>query len=241
MADTLVLLHGANGSAEEMRPLAERMPAGITVFRPDWLGHGGRPAPDDDYGVDTIIADLELLLDAAGIGRCFLFGYSIGGYLALVLASRRPERARGVATLAARHVWHPHAVAHLVHLATPERLTRPGNPRAAELAAIHHPTDWTRVNAANRRLFASLQTEGALNDAAVRAIAAPGLVLNATADPLVPVAESHALAACFRTWRLGLFPGSAHPFRDAPLDDIATVLADFVRDVSDRDQAPAGT
>ena len=173
-----------------------------------------------------------LSLDRARIGRCFLFGYSVGGYAALLLAHLYPERVRGIVTFATRHLWHANGVAHLVHLADPARLTRPGNPRAAELGAIHRPADWRVVNAANRRLFASLGTDTPLREADLRAIAVPVLVLNGTRDPLVPEAESRHLASLFATWRLGLFEGSAHPFGATPLDDIAAATTGFVRDVA---------
>lgn len=237
MTDILVLLHGTNGSHGETQPLAVRMPRGIMTFAPDWLGHGGRPPPTHDYRMDAIVEDFVHALDRQRIDRCFLFGYSVGGYAALLLAHRHPERVRGIVTLATRHLWHAQGVGHLVHLATPERLTRPGNPRAAELAAIHHPTDWRLVNAANRLLFARLGEDPLLTEDDLRTIVAPVLVLNGTADPLVPQDETERLAQLFPTWRLGLFPGSAHPFGATPLDDIAATVAGFIRDVAARESA----
>ncbi|TVV74566.1 alpha/beta fold hydrolase [Sphingomonas solaris] len=237
MPETLVLLHGANGSAAEMAPVAQRLPPEIVTFAPDWLGHGGRPPPGAEYGITAIADDIEAAMDTAGIGRCFVFGYSIGGMLAMMLAHRRPDRIAGIATLAARAIWHPAAVAHIVHLADPARLTRPGNPRAAELAAIHHPTDWRLVNAANRRLFADLGHNPPLSPGDLRAMRVPVLVMNGSEDQLVPLAETHALAGSFATWRLGLFPGPAHPLTATPLDDIAASIAGFIRDVVARDHA----
>ena len=203
MTDTIVLLHGANGAREEMTPLAALLPPPLRPFAPNWLGHGGRPPPGADYSVAALVDDLIATLDREGISRCFLFGYSIGGYLALALARRQPERVRGIATLATRHIWDRESVDHLVHLADPARLTRPGNPRAAELARVHHPTDWQLVNGANRRMFADLGASPPLSDDDLRAIAAPVLVLNGTQDPLVSVDESQALAALFRDLAAG--------------------------------------
>jgi pimeloyl-ACP methyl ester carboxylesterase len=232
MTDTIVLLHGVNGAREEMAPLAALLPPSLAPLAPNWLGHGGRPPPGPDYSVGALVDDLIAKLDGEGIHRCFLFGYSIGGYLALALAHRNPERVRGVVTLATRHIWDRESVDHLVYLADPARLTRPGNPRAAELARVHHPTDWQLVNGANRRMFADLRTNPPLGDDDLRAISAPVLVLNGTDDPLVSADESRALAALFRTWRLGLFEGSAHPLPATPIADIAAAIADFARDVA---------
>ena len=215
MADSLVLIHGTNGSAEETRPIAERMPRWIETFAPNWLGHGGRPPPRDDYCMGAIVEDLVLSLDRERIDRCFLFGYSIGGYAALVLAHLYPERVCGIVTLATRHLWHEQGVGHLVHLAAPERLTRPGNGRAAELAAIHHPTDWRLVNGANRRLFAQLGEAPPLSEDDLRAIPVPVLVMNGTADPLVPVAETQRLAGLFSDVAAGIVRGQRPP---VPID-----------------------
>ena len=230
MTDTIVLLHGANGSRAEMLPLAAMLPARLAPFAPNWLGHGGRPAPGADYSMTALVDDLTATLDEAGIGRCFLFGYSIGGYLALALARRLPERVRGIVTLATRHMWHRAAVDHLVYLATPDRLEKNG--RAEELAGLHHPTDWQLVNGANRRMFADLGAAAPMSDDDLRGIAAPVLVLNATDDPLVPETETRALAGLFTTYRLGLFEGSAHPLPSTPLDQIAAAIDDFTRDVA---------
>jgi pimeloyl-ACP methyl ester carboxylesterase len=228
---TIVLLHGANGAREEMAPLAALL-APLGAFVPNWLGHGGRPPPGPGYSIAGLVDDLVATLDAAGIRRCFLFGYSVGGYIALALARRSPERVRGVITLATRHIWDRESVEHLVYLADPKRLTRSGNPRAAELARVHHPTDWHLVNGANRRLFADLGASPPLSDEDLRNIAAPVLVLNGANDPLVSAEESHALAGLFRTWRLGLFEGSAHPLPATPIADIAAATVAFCRDVA---------
>lgn len=231
MTDTIVLLHGANGARGEMAPLGALL-APLVPFAPNWLGHGGRPPPGPDYSIAALVDDLVETLDAQGIERCFLLGYSIGGYIALALALRQPERVRGVVTLATRHIWDRESVDHLVYLADPARLTRPGNPRAAELERVHHPTDWQLVNGANRRMFADLGVNPPLGDDDLRRIAAPVLVLNGTSDPLVSAEESRALAGLFRTWRIGLFEGSAHPLPQTPLADIASATKAFCRDVA---------
>jgi pimeloyl-ACP methyl ester carboxylesterase len=231
MTDTIILLHGANGAREEMAPLAALL-APLVPFAPNWLGHGGRPPPGPDYSIAALVDDLIVTLDREEISRCFIFGYSIGGYIAVALARRCPERVRGVVTLATRHIWDRESVEHLVHLANPARLARAGNPRAAELARVHQPTDWQLVNGANRRLFADLGAHPPLSDADLRAIASPVLVLNGKDDPLVSEAESRHLAGLFRTRRLGLFEGSAHPLPATPLDDIATATTAFCRDVA---------
>ncbi|MEW6440502.1 MAG: alpha/beta hydrolase [bacterium] len=52
---------------------------------------GGRP-----YSMGLFAEDLRALLEAVGIERAFLLGYSMGGRIALEVALRCPEKVRGL-------------------------------------------------------------------------------------------------------------------------------------------------
>ena len=60
----------------------------------DHRGHGqsGKPKDLAAHSVDEYIADVLAVLDAAAGGRAVAIGYSDGGYLLYVLASRYPDR-----------------------------------------------------------------------------------------------------------------------------------------------------
>jgi pimeloyl-ACP methyl ester carboxylesterase len=60
----------------------------------DQRGHGLTDAPDDParYSAGHLVGDLAGLLDALGLDRVALVGFSMGGGPALGLAARMPER-----------------------------------------------------------------------------------------------------------------------------------------------------
>ena len=68
------------------------------LLTPDLRGFGGGPpldpaaAPDLSVFADDVLADL----DAAGIGRAVVGGVSMGGYIALNLLRRHPDRIAGL-------------------------------------------------------------------------------------------------------------------------------------------------
>jgi pimeloyl-ACP methyl ester carboxylesterase len=64
------------------------------VVNVDPLGHGASDTPHDAeaYEAVGVTADLVAVLDAEGIDRVTVWGYSRGGWLACNLASRYPER-----------------------------------------------------------------------------------------------------------------------------------------------------
>jgi len=69
--------------------------AGRRVVAFDCRGHGesGKPHDPQAYG-DTMAEDAVRVMDAAGIARADVMGYSMGGMIAMALAMRFPERLR---------------------------------------------------------------------------------------------------------------------------------------------------
>ena len=89
----LLLLHGFTGSAAAWQPFAAAWP-GFRTIAVDLIGHGASDAPADEerYTMARCVADVIALLDALGIGRIAVLGYSMGGRVALHLALAVPDR-----------------------------------------------------------------------------------------------------------------------------------------------------
>jgi pimeloyl-ACP methyl ester carboxylesterase len=79
------------------------------VIAVDPLGHGAsdRPHQQDAYLPAGVTADLVAVLDAEGVRRATVWGYSRGGWLAANLASRHPDRVERLVIGA--YAMHAHA------------------------------------------------------------------------------------------------------------------------------------
>jgi pimeloyl-ACP methyl ester carboxylesterase len=83
------------------------------------LNHLGRPiSPNCTY--EDLISDFLRVLDTAKIGPAYYLGYSFGGFVAMTLARRHPERVKGVITLAGKFIFDDRSIAHIQHLFSPE-------------------------------------------------------------------------------------------------------------------------
>src|SRR5271168_1385260 len=96
---TLILLHGLLLSQEMHKPLAEDLAArGNRVITMDLLGHGHSDRPRDmwRYSMATYGAQVIALMDHLKIEQAVVMGTSLGANVALEVASRDPERLRGL-------------------------------------------------------------------------------------------------------------------------------------------------
>lgn len=229
-APAIVVLHGANGCAREMEPLAAPLREHGRVIVHDLPGHGGRELPDR-LSVAGAAEDVIARLDHEGIERAFIVGYSLGGYEALYLARHFPRRILGVCGIATKFYFDPETVRYWTYLAQPERLARPGNPRAAEMLAAHGP-HWQAVTIANSALFGDIGATPPLVEDDLRAIDRPVMLVNSNRDALIKWDETLALGRIIPGARLVMFYGLAHPLRNVPVTRIGEAIGQWMREVA---------
>ena len=104
MADRtpVVLLHGALGSRSQFAPLASALESRCAPHAFDFLGHGGSTLTGP-LTVERLVEQTADYVRTHGLAPVALFGYSLGGYVALQLAAR--GRARTVVAFAPAGGW----------------------------------------------------------------------------------------------------------------------------------------
>jgi pimeloyl-ACP methyl ester carboxylesterase len=97
----LVLLHGLAGEGRDWheKGYVQRLTAlGRRVITLDARGHGksGKPRHASDYADYKRAQDVAAMLDAVGLQRADLHGYSMGGWIAMDTARCFPRRVRSL-------------------------------------------------------------------------------------------------------------------------------------------------
>ncbi len=89
----LVLVHGLGDRGESWAPMLKRLKrAGFHVYAPDLLGYGRSPKPaDGDYSMEGEAKFVYDFIQALGLQKTDLGGWSMGGWIALDLAHDHPE------------------------------------------------------------------------------------------------------------------------------------------------------
>jgi pimeloyl-ACP methyl ester carboxylesterase len=98
----VLLLHGLTATRRYVVMGSRALErGGHRVIAYDARGHGrSSPAPTSDaYGYGELAADLEAVLDAAGVERAVLAGASMGAHTLLAFALRAPGRVAGLVVI----------------------------------------------------------------------------------------------------------------------------------------------
>jgi pimeloyl-ACP methyl ester carboxylesterase len=90
----VVLVHGLGANAEYWRNLAPYLTqSGFRVYIPDLLGYGRSEQPADfSYSVRDEATVVVGFMDALGLKQVELGGWSMGGWIAVLVAAEHPER-----------------------------------------------------------------------------------------------------------------------------------------------------
>ncbi|RUL89769.1 alpha/beta fold hydrolase [Tautonia sociabilis] len=242
----VVLLHGfpldRTMWANQLGALSDRH----RVVAPDLRGHGQSPSPPGPYPMEDLAADVVETLDALGVEPPYVVGgLSMGGYVALALADRFPDRLLGLMLLNTRAGADSPEVARNRE-ATAQAIEREGStsPLSGMVDKLFAPAhrrsrpDLVDQVAEVIRRTPPEGAAGALRGMAmrpdrlgvIRSLRVPVLVIAGAEDAIVPEAESRAMADAAADGELIVIPGAGHlsPM-EAPGETAAAVQSFLAR------------
>ena len=221
----LVLLHAFPLSSAMWREQREILSARCRVVTPDQRGFGGSPLGDDEPSLTSAADDVLALLDRLELDRVVLGGLSMGGYVAMQLLRRAPERVSAL-LLADTKASADAPEAREVRLRTAETVEREGTAQLAEqmLPALLGRTTLERraeVAARVRGLVAAAppaavawasRAMAARPDSfdVLRTVDVPALVVVGDEDALSPVDAAQAMVDALPHGRLAVVPEAGH-------------------------------
>ncbi|RYY40003.1 MAG: alpha/beta hydrolase [Chitinophagaceae bacterium] len=223
----LILLHGALGAPETLEPLATALTAHYQLHLPAFPGRAGVAA--SGYNMSALVGFLSEFITDNNLERPLIFGYSMGGYAALTLASRQPGLLGGVATLATKLHWSADAAAAEARMLDPDKLEAKVPAFAATLARRHAPLNWKDVMRGTATLMTDLGNDPLLKQPQFKAIADPVLLLLGDRDSMVSLEETREAWQQIPGAQLGVLPNTPHPIEKAPVEILSAQLHHFYR------------
>ena len=90
--EPLILLHGNGENVDYFAGQIDVFARDYHVYALDTRGHGQTPRGDAPFTIRQFADDLLAFMDAHGIGKAHILGFSDGGNIAMVFAMKYPER-----------------------------------------------------------------------------------------------------------------------------------------------------
>ena len=229
MKPTLLLLHGALGSPETLEPLARLLEADFEVKAQAFAGHGGRAVAPGTFSLSYFADEVLEFLMGHETGPAHVFGYSMGGYAALLAATQAPGRFASISTLGTKLDWSPESAAAETRFLDPEKMLAKVPAFAETLRLRHAPADWAAVLHATAALMTAAGASPPLTAEALAALPVPVQLLVGDADHTAGSPAGRALAARLPRGRFELLPDSGHPLEGVNLELLAAHIRDFAR------------
>ena len=190
----LLLLHGAIGSMDQLIPLRDELSTEFDVYSFNFPGHGGKE-PFESFSMDAFAKATADFIKTHQLKNLPVFGYSMGGYVALYLESMYPSTFQKVITLGTKYEWSEEIAAKEIKMLRPDVIEQKLPAFAQQLANRHGAMELKNVLDKTAAMLLGLGKHPLLSSAVLQKITCPTLVLLGEKDNMVSTEETQNAAA----------------------------------------------
>jgi pimeloyl-ACP methyl ester carboxylesterase len=235
----VVLVHGLGGRSEDWLILAPYLAkAGFRVYMPDLFGYGRSEKPADfSYSVRDEAGAVVGFMDALGLKQVDLGGWSMGGWIVLIVADTHPERVSRLMLFDSAGIYWkpdwdtslfiPKSAAELDQL---EALLMPHPPQipgfvARNILCLSDRRAWIIHRALDTMLTGNDTTDNLLPD-----LKMPVLILWGKEDRITPLALGQKMHVLVPQSELGVFNGCGHLAPQQCTAEIGPRVVEFLKE-----------
>lgn len=225
----LILLHGAIGAGDQLALLAALLSSHYDVHVIDFSGHGTAAPADGAFSISLFANDVRVYMLKNGLEQASIFGYSMGGYVAMYLARHYPALVGKVVTLATKWHWDEATAAKETQMLNADKIEQKVPAFAEALHKRHTAHGWKNVLSKTASMMLALGADNPLKPEDHAAITHPSLILLGDRDKMVSLDETLAVYRALPNAQLGLLPGTGHPIEQVDAEVLSFFIRRFVR------------
>lgn len=222
----LVLLHGALGSSKSFDNLIPYLSKDFNLILPDFKCHGSRTEADASFTMNDLANDLEAIFQKHKIQSAHVFGFSMGGYVALTLAQKKPDYFNSIMTLGTKLDWNPQQAEKESKMLNPDKIKDKVPQFAKHLEALHGE-NWKHLCAQTAEMMMDLGVNPILTIENISTIGLPVRLGLGDKDNMVSLDETVAFYEALSNGQLQVFPNCLHPIERVDSDVLARSIFDF--------------
>jgi pimeloyl-ACP methyl ester carboxylesterase len=224
----LFLLHGAIGAKDQLQPLATALQHKYIVHTLNFSGHGGDAFPAEPFSIQFFANDVLNYMQQHQIDQANIFGYSMGGYVAMYLAKQHPKKINKVITLATKFHWDESTAAKEIKMLDASTIEQKIPAFANQLQQRHAPQNWKLLLEKTAALLLSLGKNNPLLLEDYEGIGTASLLLLGDRDKMITLEETLAVYKQLPNAQLAILPNTAHPIEKVNIDTLVFFIQQFI-------------
>ncbi len=213
----LLLLHGAIGAKDQLEPLKEKLKNSFNVYSFNFSGHG-KEEFRKRFDIEQFTDDTLSFLSSSNLDKVSVFGYSMGGYVALNLAKKHPEKVVEITALGTKFKWTPEIAAKEVKKLNPEKIEAKIPAFAHALSKRHGQENWKNLLSKTAKMMQEMGEESPLKLSDYSDVGQPCRLLLADNDEMVTQEETIEVNNSLSNSRFHLLSNSKHPIEKVDLE-----------------------
>lgn len=223
----IVLLHGAIGATDQLEPLANALAQKqFAVHRFSFSGHGNTPF-QENFGIEQFAGELEQFIKENDLKQPAIFGYSMGGYVALSLAKAKPALLGTIITLGTKFAWSPEIAAKEIKMLDANTIIEKV-PKFAEALKARHGDEWQTLLQKTADMMTGLGNSPALKDEDFSELNHKVLLGLADHDTMVSLDETLHVFKTLKQADLYMLPRTKHPIETVNPTLLAEIISNYL-------------
>lgn len=224
----ILLLHGAIGAMDQLSELENELADSFEVNRLNFSGHGGSPFSGEPFSIALFAEEVVSFLDKKKIETISIFGYSMGGYVAMYLAKHHPQKVHKIITLATKFNWDEAIAAKEMKMLNAEKIEEKLPDFAGSLQKRHTPNNWKTVLEKTVSMLFEMGKNNSLRSGDYGDIKHPVLVMLGDRDKMVSLDETLEVYKALPNAQLAVLPATTHPIEMVDPGRLAYELRRFL-------------
>lgn len=222
----LLLLHGALGHSDIFAPYTEELSRYFQIHTPLFSGHGHIDLSDDGITIEKYTQELAEYCEKENLTDVYIFGHSMGGYVALCYALENPERINSIMTLGTKFDWTEEQALKESKMLNPGIIVEKV-PQYAEQLQSQHGSKWEQLLPAIANMMVSLGKNPPLNQNNLREIHIPTQIMIGDKDNMVSIEESIGVYESIPNAKLAVLPDTKHAMDKVRPKLLVDIMKDF--------------
>lgn len=223
----LLLLHGAIGSMDQLLPLTEELSTVFDVYSFNFPGHGG-DAPVETFSMLDFAKATAEFIERHQLKNPMVFGYSMGGYVAVYLESMHPGTFQKIITLGTKYHWSEEIANKESKMLRADVIEQKLPAFAQQLADRHGATEWKSLLHKTASMLIELGKQPLLSNSVLQKIDCPTLVLLGEKDHMVSSEETKNAAHALVSGQYEILPNTPHPIEQVDVKLLAAKIKSFL-------------